>query len=46
MIAAFAERRWRLGELLSDSGIEAIELGGGDAAVVARFADGGSQIRL
>jgi hypothetical protein len=40
MIAAFAERQWRLGELLSYSGIEAIDLGGGDAAVVARFADG------
>ncbi|MGH3195683.1 MAG: hypothetical protein ACRDOH_28915 [Streptosporangiaceae bacterium] len=40
MIAAFAERQWRLGEVLSYSGIEAIDLGGGDAAVVARFADG------
>ena len=40
MIAAFAERQWRLGEKLSYSGIEAIDLGGGDAAVVARFADG------
>jgi hypothetical protein len=40
MIAAFAGRQWRLGELLSYSGIEAIDLGGGDAAVVARFADG------
>jgi hypothetical protein len=40
MIAAFAERQWRLGELLSYSGIEAIDLDGGDAAVVARFADG------
>jgi hypothetical protein len=40
MIAAFAERQWRLGEMLSYSGIEAIDLGGGDAAVVARFADG------
>jgi hypothetical protein len=43
MIAAFAERQWLLGELLSYSGIEAIGLGGGDAAVVARFADGTMQ---
>ena len=39
MIAAFAELQWRLGERLSYSGIEAIDLGG-EATVVARFADG------
>jgi hypothetical protein len=43
MIAAFAERQWRLGEVLAYRGIEAIDLGGGDAAVVARFADGAVQ---
>jgi len=44
-IAAFAERQWRLGEKLSFSGMEIVlggfgNAGGGDAIVVARFADG------
>jgi hypothetical protein len=43
MIAAFAERQWRLGEVLAYRGIEAIDLGGGDAVVAARFADGAVQ---
>ena len=43
MIAAFAERQWRLGEVLAYRGIEAINLDGGDAVVVARFADGAVQ---
>jgi hypothetical protein len=47
-IAAFAERQWRLGEKLSYHGIEIIRggsgnAGGGDAIVVARFADGTAQ---
>jgi hypothetical protein len=47
-IAAFAERQWRLGEKLSYHGIEIVlggfgNAGGGDAIVVARFADGTAQ---